>query len=186
MEATKVVSQVEADMKKALEHTVHEYATLHTGKASPAMVESVMVDAYGSHVRIRDIAAISTPDSRLIVIQPWDKTVLKPIEQAILLANIGLHPSVEGVSIRIPVPELSRERREDLIKVAHKMTEDGRIAIRAARQRGMDAIKSLQKSGAVSEDDQKRHEKEVQKKTDHYNQEIGKLLEAKEKELKQI
>ncbi|MEQ9824386.1 MAG: ribosome recycling factor [Puniceicoccaceae bacterium] len=181
-----VIKTLKSDMKKAVEHTASEFSTLHTGKASPSMVDSLQAEVYGSQMRIKDIAAITTPDARMIVIQPWDKTALKPIEQAILTANIGFNPSIDGEKVRVPIPELSRERRENLIKVAHKMAEDGRIGIRAARHTAMDALKTAGKSGDISEDDQKRYEKEVQKITDEKNQEIAKILENKEKELLQV
>ena len=181
-----IIKTLKADMKKAVDHTAHEFSSLHTGKASPSMVDSLQAEVYGSPMRIRDIAAISTPDARMIVVQPWDKTALKSIEQAIMAANIGLNPVIDGEKIRVPIPELSRERRENLIKVSHKMAEDGRIGIRAARHTAMDALKSAGKAGAISEDDQKRYEKEVQKITDENNQEIVKILEAKEKELLQV
>jgi len=186
MNPDQIIKNLKAEMKKAVEHTAQEFGTLHTGKANPSMVESIQAEVYGSMMRIKDIAAITTPDARMIVIQPWDKGALKAIEQAILTANIGFNPSVDGEKVRVPVPELSRERRENLIKVSHKMAEDGRIGIRAARHAAMDALKTAGKSGAISEDDQKRMEKEVQKVTDDSNQEIAKILEAKEKELLKV
>lgn len=173
-------------MKKAVDHTAQEFSTLHTGKASPSMVEHLQAEVYGSQMRIKDIAAITTPDARLIVIQAWDKGAVKPIEQAIITANIGLNPAVDGEKIRVPIPELSRERREKLIKVSHKMAEDGRIGIRSARHAAMDALKSAAKNGDISEDDQKRHEKEVQKQTDLNNKEIIAVLESKEAELLKV
>ncbi len=186
MDPDEVLMTLEEEMQKALDHTAHEFSTLHTGKASPSMVESINVDVYGSQMKIRDVAAITTPEPRMILIQPWDKGSVKPIEQGILTANIGLNPAVDGQLIRVPIPELSRERREDLIKVANKMAEDGRIGIRAARHTAMDALKTGQKNGEISEDDQKVYEKEVQKVTDRFNGEIAKLLEAKEADLKQV
>ena len=181
-----VIKNLEAEMKKAVDHTASEFASLHTGKANPSMVDSLQAEVYGSSMRIKDIAAITTPDARMIVIQPWDKTAIKAIEQAIITANIGLNPAVDGEKIRVPIPELSRERRENLIKVSNKMAEEGRIGIRAARHAAMDALKSAAKAGDISEDDQKRYEKEVQKITDRYNQEIANTLESKEKELLQV
>ncbi len=186
MNPEEVIKTLKADMKKAVDHTAHEFSTLHTGKASPSMVDSIQADVYGSQMRIKDIAAITTPDARMIVVQPWDKTAIKSIEQAILKANIGLNPVVDGEKIRVPIPELSRERRENLIKVSHKMAEDGRIGVRSARHTAMDALKTAGKNGDISEDDQKRYEKEAQKITDDNNQEVAKLLDAKEKELLQV
>lgn len=181
-----IIKSLKAEMKKALEHTAKEFSSLHTGKANPAMVDSLQAEVYGSQMRIKDIAAITTPDARMIVVQPWDKGALKPIEQAILTANIGFNPSIDGEKVRIPIPELSRERRENLIKVSHKMAEDGRIGVRSARHTAMDALKTAAKNGDISEDDQKRYEKEVQKITDVNNQEIVKILEAKERDLLKV
>jgi ribosome recycling factor len=186
MNPDEVIELLEEELKKAVEHTTKEFGTLHTGKASPSMVDSLQAEVYGSPMRIRDIAAITTPDARMIVIQPWDKTAVKPIEQAIIVANLGFNPIIDGEKIRVPIPELSRERREDLIKVSNKMAEDGRIGIRAARHSAMDTLKSSAKAGEISEDDQKRGEKEVQKLVDQHNQKIAEILQAKEKELLQV
>ena len=181
-----IIDATNQSMNKAVEHTLHEFSTLHTGKASPSMVENVMVDAYGSSMRLRDMAAITTPDSRTIQIQPWDKSVIQPIEKSIQTANLGLNPSVDGPIIRIPIPELSGDRRQELVKVAHRMAEDGRISIRHARKDGMDLLKEAKKDGDLSEDDLKRWEKEVQNSTDKYVGEIDQHLKSKEDELQAI
>jgi ribosome recycling factor len=186
MNPDEILNTLKSELKKAVEHTSKDFASLHTGKANPSMVDGLQADVYGSPMRIRDIAAITTPDARMIVIQPWDKTAIKAIEQAIIVANLGFNPIVDGEKIRVPIPELSRERREDLIKVSHKMAEDGRIGIRAARHTAMVALKAAAKDGEISEDDQKRFEKEVQKQTDEHNLEIAKILQAKEKELLKV
>lgn len=170
-------------MAKATEHTLHEFSTLHTGKASPTMVENVMVDVYGSNMRLRDIAAITTPDSRLIQVQPWDKGAVKPIEKALQQANLGINPSIDGNIIRLPIPELSRERRQEMTKVCQRMAEDGRVSIRHARRDALDALKKLQKDGEVSEDELKRYEKEIQQITERTTQEVDQHLQNKEKEL---
>lgn len=178
-----VIEEMRQKMAKATEHTLHEFSTLHTGKASPAMVENVMVDVYGSNMRLRDIAAITTPDSRLIQVQPWDKGAVKPIEKALQQANLGINPSIDGALIRLPIPELSRERRQEMTKVCQRMAEDGRVSIRHARRDALDAFKKLQKDGAVSEDELKRHEKEIQQITERTTQDIDQHLQNKEKEL---
>lgn len=180
-----IIKDANANMAKAVEHTAHEFSTLHTGKASPSMVENVMVEAYGSTMRLRDMAAITTPDSRTIQIQPWDKSVIQAIEKSIQMANLGLNPSVDGPIIRIPIPELSGDRRQELVKVAHRMAEDGRISIRHARKDALDLLKEAKKDG-MSEDDLKRWEKDVQASTDKYVGEIDNYLKAKEEELQQI
>jgi ribosome recycling factor len=181
-----IIDDTNDSMTKAVQHTLHEFSTLHTGKASPSMVENVMVDAYGSNMRLRDMAAITTPDPRTIQIQPWDKSVMQAIEKSIHTANLGLNPSVDGAVIRIPIPELSGDRRQELVKVAHRMAEDGRISVRHARKDALDLLKAAKKDGDISEDDFNRWEKDVQKCTDKYVTEIDEHMKAKENELQQI
>jgi ribosome recycling factor len=177
------LTEMQAKMKKALDYTLHEFSSIHTGKASPTMVEGVMVEAYGSTMRLKECAAITTPDSRLIQIQPWDKGVTQAIVKAIQQANLGLNPSVDGPLVRVPLPELSRERRQEFVKVANRMAEEGRVHIRNVRRDTMDALKKAQKDGKISEDDLKRFEKDVQTTTDRLIKEIGDHLAKKEKEL---
>lgn len=178
-----VITDMQGKMKKALDHTLHEYSTIHTGKASPTMVESVMVEAYGSMQPLKACAAISTPDAHLIQIQPWDKGITQAIVKGIQMANLGLNPSVDGSIVRVPLPQLSRERREEFVKVANRMAEEGRVQTRNIRRDSMDALKKAQKDGKISEDDQKRLEKEVQAATDKNIKDIGDALTKKEKEL---
>jgi ribosome recycling factor len=178
-----VISETHTKMQHGVEHALHEFSSIHTGKASPSMVEGVSVEAYGSHMRLKEVAAITTPDSRTIQIQPWDKSMVVPIEKAIQTANIGINPSVDGGLIRLPLPELNRERRQELVKVAHQMAEEGRISVRHARRDGLETLKKLQKSGEISEDDQKRYDKEIQAETDKAIKEIADHLAHKEKEL---
>jgi ribosome recycling factor len=142
-----------------------------------------MVDAYGSPMRLRDVAAISTPDSRLLQVQPWDKSLIKAIEKAIQLANIGINPAVDGAVIRLPLPDLSRERRQELVKVIHRLAEEGRVAIRNVRRDAIEAIKKQEKQGQLSQDEARRLEKEVQQHTDKHTKDIGDHVTAKEKEL---
>ncbi len=178
-----VISDTQTKMQHALEHALHEFSSIHTGKASPSMVESISVEAYGSHMRLKEVAAITTPDSRTIQIQPWDKSMVVPIEKAIQTANIGINPSVDGGLIRLPLPELNSERRQELVKVAHQMAEEGRISVRHARRDGLEALRKLQKDGEISEDDQKRYDKEIQAETDKAIKEIADHLSHKEQEL---
>lgn len=177
-----------AHMQKGVDHAKHEFATLHTGKATPSMVESVQVhvESYGTTSHLRDIAAVTTPDSRTIQIQPWDRGTLKDIEKAILSANLGLTPSIQGALVRVPVPELSGDRRKELVKVAHKMAEEGRVSVRHARQEAMTELKKTQKDGDISEDDLHRYEKEIQEMTDEHVGQINSSLEAKEKDLTEV
>jgi ribosome recycling factor len=177
------LSDAQARMKKAVDHTLHEFSTIHTGKASPAMVESVMVEAYGSMMPLKGCAAITTPDPRMIQIQPWDKALVRPIEKALQMANIGVNPVVEGGLIRLPFPELSKERRQEFVKTAHRLAEEGRVAVRHVRRDAMEAAKKLKKDGKISEDDEKRLEKDVQTATDKAIKDIDTAVANKEKEL---
>lgn len=183
MDEDTIFLQMDEKTDKALEHLSHEFASVNTGKANPGMVEGIMVDAYGSQMALKEMAAISTPDARTIAVQPWDKSVIKSIEKAILMSNIGITPSVMGDVIRLPLPELTGERRQELVKVVSRQAEEGRVAIRNARRESMDALKKLQKDGEISEDDLKRGEKEIQTKTDDAIKRVNELLAAKEKDL---
>lgn len=178
-----IIADMQARMNKAMEHTLHEFSTIHTGKASPSMVESVTVEAYGSHMRLKECAAVSTPDARLIQIQPWDASLVKAVEKAIQTANLGFNPIVDGKLIRIPLPEMSRERREEFVKVAHKLAEEGRVHVRNVRRDAMEQLKRAQKDSHVSEDEVKRMEKEVQAATDKAIKDINEHLAFKEKDL---
>ena len=172
-------------MQKSVDHVLHEFSTLHTGKANTSMVENVTVDVYGSSMKLRDVAAITTPDARTIQIQPWDKSTTAPIEKALLEAKIGINPIVTGEIIRLPMPELSGERREELCKVAQGFAEQGRIGIRASRKEAMDSLKEAQKEG-LPEDEFKRGEKDVQKNTDDSVSKINQALSSKEGDLRKV
>jgi ribosome recycling factor len=185
METEPVFTKLNEDMRKSVDHVLHEFSTLHTGKANPSMVEGVSVDVYGSNMKLRDVAAITTPDSRTIQIQAWDKGTVGPIEKALLEAKLGITPVVTGELIRLPIPELSGERREELCKMAQGFAENGRIGVRASRKDGLDALKALQKDG-LPEDDFKRAEKEVQKLTDDMVNEINHALLSKESDLRKV
>lgn len=183
MDINELLKETRAGMDKAIAHLVAELNTLHTGKASTGMVENLQVESYGTVMRMKEVAATSTPDSRTILITPWDKSLVKEVEKAVQKANLGLSPRADGGSVRCSVPELSRERRQDLVKLTHTMGEDTRVGVRAARRDAMEALKKAKKDGAVSEDDEKRAEKDVQAETDRAVKEIAGHLEAKEKEL---
>ena len=177
------LSDAQARMKKAVEHTLHEFSTIHTGKASPAMVESIQVEAYGSMMPLKGCAAITTPDARMIQVQPWDKGLIRAIEKALQMANIGVNPVVDGALIRLPFPELSKERRQKFVKTAHRLAEEGRVSVRHIRRDAMEAAKKLKKDGKISEDDEKRLEKDVQAATDKAIKDIDTSLAHKEKDL---
>jgi len=174
-----VLNETQVKMKKSVDHTLHEFSNIHTGKANPSMVEGIMIEAYGSMVRIKDCAAISTPDARQIVIQPWDKGLTQAISKAIMIANMGFNPAVDGQLVRIPLADMSRERRQEFVKVANRLAEEGRVHVRNVRRDGQDAIKKAK----LPEDEVKRVEKELQVLTDKSIEEINKHLASKEKDL---
>ena len=181
-----IIVDTQGRMKKALDHALHEFSTIRTGKASPSMVEGVPVEAYGTTMRLKDCAAITTPDPRLIQVTPWDKSIIRDVEKALQTANLGINPVVDGGVVRLPLPELSRERRQEFVKIAHKLAEEGRVSIRGARHAGMETAKKLQKEGKLSEDDTRRIEKEIQLMTDRIIKDVDTHLAAKEKELTTI
>jgi ribosome recycling factor len=174
-----LLTEATAKMKKALDFTLHEFSSIHTGKATPIMVESVMVEAYGSKMRLKECAAITTPDARMIQIQPWDASLTKAIEKAIQVANLGFNPIVDGKIIRVALPDMSRERRLEFVKTASGIAEDGRVHIRNVRR---DVMESLKKA-KLPEDEAKRLEKDIQAATDKAIKDIGDHFSAKEKEL---
>jgi len=178
-----VLDAMEEKMMKTLEVVHNEFATVRTGKASTALVENIQVEAYGTHMRLREVAGLSTPEPRLIVIQPWDPTVVPAVVKAIQTSSLGIQPVSDGKVVRIPIPELDKERRQQLDKQVKKLAEDGRVAIRNERRQGMEAVRKLQKEGKITEDELKNAEQQIQKKTDEYIKEIDTLLEHKEKEI---
>ena len=178
-----VLLEADDKMVKSVEFLQHELQGLRTGKASPSLVENISVEYYGAPTRLRQIAGIATPEPRLIVINAYDPTALPAIEKAILAANIGITPINDGRVIRIPIPELSEERRKDLVKVAHRLSEEARVAIRNVRRDSNEEIKNLQKGGKATEDERDQGLKEIQKYTDDYIKKVDDLLAAKEKDI---
>src|SRR6185436_4883288 len=175
--------EAEEKMEKT-EHVVqNEFATVRTGKASPGLVENIMVEVYDSHMRLRELAGITTPEPRMLVIQPWDASTVHAIEKAIQKANLGLNPAVQGKVLRIILPELSEERRHEFVRIAKKMAEDGRVAIRHIRREALEHLDKAGKSEHVSEDEVEHAKKEVQKLTDQYIAKIDAHLAHKEKEI---
>jgi ribosome recycling factor len=174
-----ILTDTQARMKKAVDHTLHEFSSIHTGKATPQMVETVMVEAYGSMTPLKQCAAISTPDARLIQIQPWDASLMKAIISGIQAANLGFNPVPDGKVIRIPLPDMSRERRQEFVKNAHRLAEEGRVQVRNIRR---DAIETSKKA-KLPEDDSKRLEKDIQAATDKAIADINTHLAHKEKDL---
>ncbi len=181
-----ILLEAEEKMIKTEEVVQHEFAGVRTGKASPGLVENIMADVYGSHMRLRELAGITTPEPRMLVIQPWDATTIHPIEKAIQKANLGLNPAIQGKIIRIVLPELSEERRHEFVKIVRKMAEDGRVAIRHVRRDALEHVKKESKNGGISEEDVEHAEKEVQKLTDQYIAKIDAHLQHKEKEIMHV
>lgn len=173
-------------MEKAVEFMLHEFAAIRTGKASPALVENLDVEAYGSSMKLKQLALISAPEPRLLVIQPFDASTVRDIERAINESKIGITPAVDGKIIRIPIPELSEERRRDLAKTVKQLAEESRVRVRACRREAMDAAKKLQKDGELTEDDLRDAEGDIQKLTDKFVAMVDKHVEAKEAELMRI
>jgi ribosome recycling factor len=170
-------------MSKSTEVMHHEFAGLHTGKASPAMVENVKVDYYGSPTRLMEIANISTPEPRMLVINPFDPSSLDAIEKAIIGANIGITPVNDGRLIRLPIPEMSEERRIELVKIAKRLAEEARIAVRNVRRDANAHIKKIEQDSKISEDQRDDALDEIQKETDKHIEEIDKSLQSKETEV---
>ncbi|HOE00205.1 MAG TPA: ribosome recycling factor [Kiritimatiellia bacterium] len=178
-----VLLETDDKMEKAIAHLQQGLSGLRTGKATPSLVDYLMVECYGTQTRLNQMSLISTPEPRLIVIKPYDPSSLPAIEKAILAANIGVTPLNDGRIIRVPIPELSEERRRDLTKVANRMGEEARVAIRAVRREANDAVKALEKAAKISEDDRDRTLNEVQKYTDNSVKKVDDLVAAKEKDI---
>jgi ribosome recycling factor len=176
----------EEGMEKAFDFMKHEFSSVRTGKASPSLVDGIDVDAYGSVMKLKQLALISTPEPRLIVIQPFDATTMKPIEKAINESKIGISPVVDGKVIRLPIPELSEERRKDLVKTIKTMAEETRVRVRAARRHAMDTAKKMQKDGDLTEDDLKSGETQIQKLTDKYVADVDSQVASKEADIMKI
>lgn len=186
MISKQVLKDAEDEMKKAIEATKREFSELRSGRANPKMVEGIRVNYYGTPTLLKEIATIGVPEARLIVISPWDPSSLKEIEKAILQSDLGITPMTDGKIIRLIVPALSEERRQELIKVVKKVSEEGKVSIRTIRQNIKDKIKHLEKDKKISEDDRFLSEEELQKLTDKNIADIDKLLVDKEKELKEF
>ncbi|MBN2684789.1 MAG: ribosome recycling factor [Pontiellaceae bacterium] len=181
-----VLLEADDKMDKAVQFLQQELSGLRTGKANPALVDTITVDYYGSPTRLRDIANISTPEPRLIVISPFDPSSLGLIEKAIVAANIGITPLNDGRLIRVPIPELSEERRKDMVKMAGRMTEEQRVAVRNIRREANDQVKSLQKNGDITEDDRDSALDDIQKSTDAHIKKMDDMLAAKEKDIMEV
>jgi ribosome recycling factor len=181
-----LIKDTENHMKLTIEATKKQFQTIRTGRASAGILDRVMVDYYGNPSPLNQVASITIPDPRTIAIQPWDKTLLATIEKAILKADLGLNPVNDGTIIRLPVPQLTEERRKELVRVVRKEAEEKRVAIRNLRRDANDKVKSMEKGSKITEDESKRSLDDIQKLTDKYIAEIDKLLAQKEKEILEV
>ena len=188
--ATEMIDAMLADaqqrMGKSVESSQHEFATVRTGRASPAVLDRVVVDYYGAATQLKQLATISAPEARLLTVQPYDKSSIKAIEKAINESDVGLNPSNDGNVVRLVVPELTEERRRELVKVVRHLAEEGRVAIRNVRRDVMHDLRELKNEGDVSSDDEHRAEVELQKLTDSRIAELDALLKTKEEEILEV
>jgi len=184
-EANKIIDKIKGLMDGAIEHLSHELTKVRTGKASPSLVSEIMIEYYGSPTPLNQVANVNISDIKTIVIQPWEKSMLRPIENAIFEANLGITPQNDGEVIRLVIPPLTEERRMGLVKQAKQLAEDAKVSIRNVRRDGMEGIKKLIKDG-LPEDMGKKKEEEIQKLTDSYTAQAGKLAEGKEKDIMSI
>lgn len=178
-----LLRDAEAKMKKYLETVTREFGEMRGGRANPALIEHLTVEYYGTNTALKHLAAITAPEPRLLVIQPWDAGMVPQIEKAILKAELGLTPAHDGKILRLPIPSLSGERRQELIKLSHKMAEEGRIHIRNVRRDANETVKNLKGQKQISEDEAFKAQDHVQKLTDRYIEQINALLQSKEQEL---
>ena len=186
MAPDEILFEAEAGMEKGVEFMLHEFAGIRTGKASPALVEGVDVSAYGTSMKLKQLALISTPEPRLLLIQPFDGSITKDIEKALKESKIGITPVVDGKLIRLPIPELSGERRKELVKTVRHMAEEARVRIRSSRRSGIDEIKKIERAGEITEDERHNLEEEIQKLTDKYVNEIDAHAENKEIDIMKV
>lgn len=181
-----LIKEAEGNMKKSIEVVQKEFASLRAGRATPALLDKIMVNYYGTPTPVNQLANISVPEARLLVIQPWDKGVLHDIEKAIMKSDLGINPTSDGTVIRLAIPQLTQERRLELMKVIKKKAEEGRVAIRNIRRDANDQLKAMQKEGIISEDELKRSQDDVQKMTDRFIKEVDRILSVKEQEIMQV
>jgi ribosome recycling factor len=178
------------DLKRRMQAAVgsfrHDLQSLRTGRANPNLLDPIQVEAYGAMMPLNQVATVSVPEPRLISVQVWDRSMVTPVEKAIRDSNLGLNPNTEGQVIRLRMPEMTEQRRKELVKVAHKYAEDARVAVRHVRRDGIDVIKKLEKEHAIPEDDGKRDHDLVQKATDQFVHEIDQILATKEMEIMQV
>ncbi|MDD5255304.1 MAG: ribosome recycling factor [Candidatus Omnitrophica bacterium] len=181
-----VLHTTEEKMKKAQESVMRSFAEVRTGRANPQLVEGLHIDYYGTPTLLKQLASISVPDQHMIVMQPWDPSCIAEIEKAIMKSNLGVNPSNDGKTVRISLPALSKERRQELVKLVHKMTEDGRVSLRTIRRDGKELLEKMEKDKAISEDEKFRAVEDLQKIVDRYIAKLDELLKNKEKEILEV
>lgn len=181
-----VTNKAQAAMKKAIEHLQQEFSKVRTGRASAAILDPVRVDYYGSPMPLNQVGSVAVPDARTIVVQPFEKAMLSPIEKAIREADLGLNPSNDGNVVRVPVPMLTEERRKEIVKTCKKAAEESRVAVRNLRRDYNEVLKKVEKDEHLSEDDRKRGEGDIQKVTDRFIKDIDDVLAKKEKEVMEV
>lgn len=186
MATKEVFQETEEKMKKAMESLKRELGNIRAGRATPAMLERVSVDYYGAPTPVNQVANVSAPEPRLLVIQPWEKNMLGAIEKAILKSDLGITPNNDGSVIRLNIPQLTQQRRAELVKMTKKSAEEAKVAVRNLRREANDALKKLEKEKAISEDDNKRAQEEMQKLTDKYIKEVDRIAANKETEIMEV
>ena len=182
-ETDKLLEDAELKMEDSVDAIARSLASIRTGRASPALIEGLQIDYYGTSVALNQLASISVPEARLLMVQPWDKRSIPAVEKSILRADLGLNPSSDGELIRIPIPPLTDERRRNLAKLVNRRVEEGRVSVRTARRESVDQARSLKKAKEISEDEERRATEQLQKLTDSFVKRITDLGQAKEQEL---
>src|SRR5918994_1288740 len=186
MATTFDIADVKRRMQGAINAFKNDLASLRTGRASPNLLDPIQIDAYGASMPISQVATVNVPEPRLLSVQVWDRGMVAAVEKAIRESDLGLNPQTEGQVIRLRIPEMTEQRRKEMVKVAHKYAEESKIAVRHVRRDGIDLIKKLEKDHAISQDDERRQSDQVQKATDHAIEEVEKVLQTKEKEIMQV
>ncbi len=186
MSADEILFEAEMAMEKSVDYMIHEFSSVRTGKASPALVENIDVQAYGSAMKLKQLALITTPEPRLLVVQPFDAGTVRDIEKALKESKIGITPAVDGKIIRLPIPELSEDRRKDLVRSLRQMAEEARVRVRGNRRTAMDEAKKIEKAGELTEDQLRDLERDIQKLTDRFVKSIDDHIERKEAEVMKV
>jgi ribosome recycling factor len=178
-----ILKDARTSMEKDIAHVKHEFSSVRSGKASPNMLDTVKVDMYGQSMALNQVATVNAPEPRVLIVTPFDKGQIKVVEKAIRESGLGLEPSAQGAIIRVPLPQMNEQRRKELVKIVHKLAEEGRVAVRHARTHGREGLKKL---SGVSEDDVKHAEKDLQKVHDDYIHKIDEMIKAKEAEIMEV